>query len=358
MRQASKLGVVGSLVLLLAGCGGTVALETEDDGAGGAPAGSGGAPDSAAGAGGVGAVSGATGGSAGSGDTDGHTAVLVYDADVDGLGRIVYISSLEPNCREALTDPSVQAKQPAFSADGTHLAYAALVDGIYQIHVRDLESGNAEQVTHEPVGATSPAFSPDGSQLAFVTGDPETPGNAQPGAGSLMLVDLETSDVTLVSDREVLGCCTPQYLSPSFNGADEILVGTRMSLVGIELSTGNIRDLVPITGRIPNPQDPSKAPDGLRYVFSDHCGLGLRLYVARLDGSSGDTCSGALAIETEQAMISADWGGHGYIAAEIKDARGVLLIDDTDFSVTPFGATGARNPAWAPVDANTLVACE
>lgn len=50
--------------------------------------------------------------------------------------------------------------------------------------------------------------------------------------------------------------------------------------------------------------------------------------------------------------------GNGYIAAEIKDARGVLLIDDTDFSVTPFDAIGARNPAWAPADAETLVACE
>jgi WD40 repeat protein len=258
-----------------------------------------------------------------------------------------------------VTDPSVQAKQPAFSPDGTLLAYAAQVDGVYQIHVQDLESGNVEQVTDLSEGATYPAFSPDGVQMAFVTGDPETSGSS-PDTGSLMLVDLETLEVTLVSDREVLGCCYPQYLAPVFNGPNEILVGSGLSLVGIDLSSGDIRDLVPLTGRIPNPQDPSPAPDGIRYVFSDFCGVeGIGLYVARLDGSSGDTCAGAVAIQTGHRMISADWGPQGFIAAEIDStSHGVLFIDDTDFSVTPFTSIGSRNPAWAPAGVQVPVSCE
>lgn len=380
-----KIGLESSLGLLLLACGGTVDLNTPGDGTGGTSSGVGGTGGTGTGGVGMGGTGGlgtgglGTGGlgtgGLGTGGTGGlgtggvgepvpgvppSTGTLAYDADSDALGRAVYLRSFEQDdCVQRLTDPQDQAKQPAFSADGGLLAYAALVDGLYQIHVRDLANGDVKKVTDQPLGATSPAFSPDGSRVAFVTADPEVSDNRGPGEGNLMLVELDTLDVTLVADAESQGCCVQQYLSPVFNGADEILVGTRTSLVGIDLVNGAVRDVVPITGRIPNPQDPSIAPDGVRYVFSDFCGVGLGLYVARVDGSTGDTCANAQPIATGHRMVSADWGDGGYIAAEIDEAgRGVLFADDTDFSVSALDAPGARNPEWAPSAAEVPITCE
>ena len=122
--------------------------------------------------------------------------------------------------------------------------------------------------------------------------------------------------------------------------------------------TGRVRDVVPITSRIPNPRDPSIAPDGARYVFSDYCGSGLGLYVARVDGTTGDTCAAALAIDTGHTMVGADWGASGFIAAEVSEpAHGVLLIDDTTFSVASTRIAGGRNPAWGPATASFAIDC-
>src|SRR5450432_522963 len=200
----------GIVTLLVAGCGGTVNLRTPDAGRGGTP-------------GGAGPVTGGSGGLApgadGAGGRGGSSVslparIMAYDADDDGLGRVVYLRALDgASCVQRLSVPGVQAKQPAFSTDATLLAYAALdEDGHYQIHVRDLASGTVERVTTLKEGATSPAFSPSGNQIAFVTGDPETNTTRATGEGSLMLVDLSTHQVTMVLDGSSLGCCVPEYL--------------------------------------------------------------------------------------------------------------------------------------------------
>lgn len=229
------------------------------------------------------------------------------------------------------------------------LAYAARAGGAYQIHVLTLETGKVAVVTSVPEGATSPAFSPDGKSIAFVTADPETANNRTATDGDLMLLDLAKGEPQRLLDADDLSCCVAQYLSPTFTRSGSLLIGTRMSIVGLDLQTGVHRELVPFTGRIPNPQDPTPAPDGVRYAFSDYC-AGLSLFVARVDGTTGDTCDNARSVPGTYDLISADWGNFGYIAAEQRGSEhGVMLINENDFAIMPLAdAPGARNPAWSP----------
>ncbi len=57
---------------------------------------------------------------------------------------------------------------PAWSPDGTRLAYVAEVDGFRQLFVRTLASGEERRVTRGAHDDIQPAWSPDGTRLVFV----------------------------------------------------------------------------------------------------------------------------------------------------------------------------------------------
>lgn len=57
---------------------------------------------------------------------------------------------------------------PAWSPDGSRLAYVAEVDGFRQLFVRTLATGAERRLSHESKDHIQPAWSPDGRRLAFV----------------------------------------------------------------------------------------------------------------------------------------------------------------------------------------------
>jgi len=87
---------------------------------------------------------------------------LAYDLDLSvafGTGRQIQILRTDGSCeREFIwaTDTKKSVKQPAFSADGTQIAYASDSTGVFQIYVMDLMSHRSAQVTNEAQGATYP----------------------------------------------------------------------------------------------------------------------------------------------------------------------------------------------------------
>ncbi|HSF44365.1 MAG TPA: hypothetical protein VLA58_00090, partial [Chitinophagaceae bacterium] len=61
------------------------------------------------------------------------------------------------------------ASQPAWSPDGSSLAFVRSVDGNPQIFLLYLNGGEPSQLTNMKRGASSPLWSPDGKQVAFTT---------------------------------------------------------------------------------------------------------------------------------------------------------------------------------------------
>jgi hypothetical protein len=236
--------------------------------------------------------------------------VYAFDANRDGAGRVIYLSSLDtPDCALRLTSPAVQAKQPVFSPDRKHLAYAALSIGAYQIHVLDLESGVTKQVTFLPQGATAPSYSPDGKRLAFLTGDADS--NSGPpveGLFDVMVLDLAEHTQRVVLSSFEQGCCVPNVRAPTFFNDTEVALSTGVELIAINIETFKVRQVMPLSGRIPNPQDPSPGPDGIRYAYVDRCQGLPAVFLGRVDGSSGDSCVGATRIPVDFEAIGTDWG--------------------------------------------------
>ena len=267
---------------------------------------------------------------------------VAYDANSTGISRDIFVTTADGSCRRQLVGSPATEKQPAFSPDGGKLAYASDATGVFQIYILDIATGLTRQMTNEPGGATYPAFSPGGTELAFVSGDPE--GDTGSGSGVLEILDLATGVV-----RPVLPPYGQPWLSPEFASDTLVLTGSGSALVAYHLDTNTSCAVVPLNGRIPNPRDPSPAPDGIRYVFSDFCGDAPQLYIGRIDGSTGDTCLGAFRLATVDGGVeSPDWGPFGMIAGETKDGRILLFPEDGSAPLPLVSGGPARNPAFAP----------
>lgn len=88
---------------------------------------------------------------------DSGPAVWTYDPTADVVKKIVTSGSY-----------------PAFSADGSQLAYTAVVDGHQQLFVSAPDGTGAKQVTTDAADHTHAAWDPDGGRIAYDSTDPAT----------------------------------------------------------------------------------------------------------------------------------------------------------------------------------------
>ena len=56
---------------------------------------------------------------------------------------------------------------PAWSPDGTRIAFVSERDGNWQIYVMDADGGSQTRLTNNDVEDGTPAWSPDGTRIAF-----------------------------------------------------------------------------------------------------------------------------------------------------------------------------------------------
>jgi Tol biopolymer transport system component len=68
--------------------------------------------------------------------------------------------------RRATTDTAL-ATDPAFSPDGSRIAFASTKDGNFEIYVMDADGTNPVRVTTDPQADGRPVFTADGSALVF-----------------------------------------------------------------------------------------------------------------------------------------------------------------------------------------------
>jgi dipeptidyl aminopeptidase/acylaminoacyl peptidase len=91
----------------------------------------------------------------------------VNKSDYKYQAQIYSLSTVGNETPVQLTTVKEGASQPAWSPDGSKLAFIRAADGKTQIFVLSLKGGEAQQITKYKYGATNPKWSADGKKILF-----------------------------------------------------------------------------------------------------------------------------------------------------------------------------------------------
>jgi len=228
----------------------------------------------------------------------------------------------------------------AISPDGAEIAYVGRAeDGSEQVFVAHLDGTRIRQITDDPWAHTDPAWSPDGTKIAYVA-----------RYANVFVVDLDNGRTTQVTfePTEHTGVLTPQFTP---DGASIIYTVDRSgnSSVLIVPATGGEGSLL-VGGPGMDAQDAALAPDGRRLAYQ--CGASdsdASLCLANANGSNASVIEDG---SSGGNLLDPSWSPDGTrLAYWVFHAWDVRVIDVTSGETTVV-AKGAF-PTW--VNDHTLI---
>ena len=124
--------------------------------------------------------------------------IYVMNSDGSNVGQL----TLPNPARDAITGHIIDTTSnyhPAWSPDGTKIAFGSTRDTNPQIYVMDPNGFNVVRLTHDQAEDAQPAWSPDGTKIAFATnrdGNNEIYVMNANGSGQINLTNNTGSDLT------------------------------------------------------------------------------------------------------------------------------------------------------------------
>ncbi|MFA5521532.1 MAG: Tol-Pal system beta propeller repeat protein TolB [Castellaniella sp.] len=195
------------------------------------------------------------------------------------LGKpVIYVQTLATGNRIPLANFKGNNSAPAWSPDGSQLAIVLSRDGISQIYTIDAQGGDVRRVMRSPLIDTEPRYTPDGRSLIFTSDRGGSPHIYQvPLAGG------EVQRLTFHGNYNISPAISPD----GSNIAYVTRRGGAFRIAILDLGSGNENLLT--AG--PDDQSPSFAPNGMQVLYSSEQGGRSVLAVSSIDGRVRQTLS-------------------------------------------------------------------
>jgi TolB protein len=197
-----------------------------------------------------------------------------------GKGEVVFASEYGGKADIVLTDRSGGHRRPleqlgdnggpAFSPDGTLLAFHSDRDGNFEIYVAQADGGAPRPITHDPAIDQMPAWSRDGTQIVFMSNR---------AGGKNFDIYRMNKDGSNVERLTTSGSnWFPEY-SPD---GSQLALHVERDIYIMSLATKGLRR---ITYEPTNGMHPSWSPDGRRLAFMSWRNGRSEIFTSAVDGS-------------------------------------------------------------------------
>lgn len=199
---------------------------------------------------------------------------------------VVYVQNLASGARQTVANFKGNNSAPAWSPSGSQLAVALSMDALSNIYLIDSGGGGSpRKITNSPEIDTEPYFFPNGSGLIFTSDRGGSPQIYRTGINGG-----EASRITFSGSQNVSGKISP-------DGSKLVYTSMRGGGYSIAINgLGSGSDQLLTSG--PNDQSPSFSPNGMQvlYAASGHLGI------VNADGSFSAT------IPSNGSVTAAAWG--------------------------------------------------
>jgi Tol biopolymer transport system component len=269
---------------------------------------------------------------------------LVFDSDRAAVyNGDLYLVRADGSDLRQLTEGSAVDQEPAFSPDGTQLAFTSTESGSLQIHLLNIASGKRTQLTRLSAPADEPSWSADGKHIVFHSGP------------SIYIMDANGENIW-----EIAGGLDDfnAYRHPSLSADGSVVVFDRNNEIDAINVDGTGKRYI-VQNWTTTEEAPAISRDGQNVAFSVRCSApGLQIGVVPFAGYAADPCNVTFA--TSEPMVSARhpaWGPRDFLAFECSASAG-SVSQATEIVITagpghePCLVVGGpfrnHNPSWAP----------
>ena len=247
---------------------------------------------------------------------DGNDEIYVMKADGTGLRR--------------LTNDPAEDLEPAWSSDGTQLAFVRQRSGSnFEIYKMNADGSGVTRLTRNSAMDASPAWSPDGTKIAFSSN--------RSGGDQIYLMRADGSGVTRLTSGSASGdtpAWSPDGTKIAFGRSGDIYVMNATGSGVTAVTSGAAVDRVP-----------DWSPDGTKIAFQRQAVLSsfFDIFVVNANGT------GLTQLTSNRSSRSPTWSRDGTkIAFENAQEIKVMNADGTGVTSLTHNSDFDGYPAWGP----------